>query len=97
MLHNRKLAEHLTLIHFHHTLVNLVPVNCIGDAIEDLRMLEERTSFYFVNESNHAKVHVPIAISRVDISVSNRGRFDALVSAKLRRAKVERKEVVVIE
>jgi hypothetical protein len=69
----------------------------ISDAVEDLRVLEERPGLDLVNEFDHAQVDVFVGESVVNVSVPNRGRLDVGMAAKLGGAKVEWEEVIVIK
>jgi hypothetical protein len=46
MLHDRELSKNLALIHLHHSLIHFVPVDCICDAVKNLRVLKERARLH---------------------------------------------------
>jgi len=52
---------------------------------------------HLVDVADHAEVYIFVAISGVDVFVANRRRFNVWVTAELRGAEVEGKEVVVVE
>lgn len=63
MLHDRKLGQHLGIVHFNHSLVNLAPAIFDARYVKQHRaVLPERTFFNIVDETNGGKVHVCLAV-----------------------------------